>query len=85
MFVKELMLAKQANQKSVMFVTIISFFKKGFEFQPYVCNRYHNLLMMSMSLMDISIFNIKSSDYHCVVSEISKRGAIKLLKNIDFT
>ena len=28
---------------------------KGFEFQPYVCNRCYDLLMMSMNLGDIYI------------------------------
>ena len=36
---------------------------KGFKFQPNVCNRCHNLLMMSMNLSDIAILSIKSADY----------------------
>ena len=35
------------------------FLSKGFKFQLYVRNRCHNLLMMSMSLSDIAILNIK--------------------------
>ena len=31
-----------------------------FKFQPNVCNRCHDLLMMSMNLSDIAILNIKS-------------------------
>ena len=31
------------------------FLKKGFKFQPNVCNRFHDLLMMSMKLSDIAI------------------------------
>ena len=30
------------------------FLNKGFEFQPNVCNRCHDLLIMSMSLSDIT-------------------------------
>ena len=31
------------------------FLNKGFKFQSYVCNRSHNLLMMSMNLSNIAI------------------------------
>ena len=53
------------------------FLNKQFKFQPYVCKRYHNLLMMSMNLSDISTFNNKCSDYHCIVSGISKSKTTK--------
>ena len=35
------------------------FLNKGFKFQPNVCNRYHDLLIMSMNISDIAILNIK--------------------------
>ena len=38
------------------------FLDKGFKFQPNVCNRCHDLLMMSMNLSDIAILNIQGSD-----------------------
>ena len=38
-----------------------------------------------MNLGDIAILNIKGSDYCCIISRISKGGAVKLLKNIDMT
>ena len=44
----------------------------SFKFQPNVCNRCHNLLMMSMSLNDIAILNIKGSDY-CCYNLVSKK------------
>ena len=31
------------------------FLNYSFKFQPYVCNRSHDLLMMSMNLNDIAI------------------------------
>ena len=48
------------------------FLNKGFKFQRYVCNRSHDLLMMSMNHSDIAILNIKSADYRCIISGISK-------------
>ena len=38
-----------------------------------------------MNLCDIIIFNIKSANYHCIISEISKSEPINLLQNIDLT
>ena len=38
------------------------FLNYNFTFQPNVCNRCHDLLMMSISLSDIAILNIKGSD-----------------------
>ena len=75
---------KKTNQKSVIFVIIGIFWKKGFKFQTNVCNRYHHLLMMSMSLSNIYILNVKNDDYCCIVKIISKRETMKLLQNIGF-
>ena len=36
-------------------------------------------------MFNIAILNIKCADYCCVVSRISKREAIKLIQNNDFT
>ena len=41
--------------------------------------------MMSMNLSDIAILNIKGSDYHCIISLISKNKAINLMQNADLT
>ena len=57
----------------------------SFKFQPNVCNRCHDLLMMSIKLSDIAILNIKGSDYCCIISLISKNEAIKLLQNANLT
>ena len=61
------------------------FLNKGFKFQPNVCNRSHDLLMMSMSLSDIAILSIKSADYCCIIIGISKSEAINLMQNTDLT
>ena len=56
-----------------------------FKFQPNVCNRCHDLLMMSLKHSDIAILNIKGSDYRCIISLISKNEAIFLMQNADLT
>ena len=61
------------------------FLNYSFKFQPNVCNRCHDLLMMSVNLSDIAILNIKSSDCRCIISLISKNEAINLMQNADLT
>ena len=55
------------------------FLNKGFKFQPNICNRFHNLLMMSRSLSDIVVLNIKSANFRCIISRIMKNEAINLM------
>ena len=85
LFLKKLMLIRQANQKSATFVTNGIFLKNGFKFQPDVCNGCHHLLMMLTNLSDIAILNIKSAYYHCIISGSSKCEVINLMQNIDLT
>ena len=42
------------------------------KFQWNVCNRWHDLLTMFMNLSNIAILSIKGSDYHGIISLISK-------------
>ena len=46
----------------------------SFKLQPNVCNRCHDLLMRSVNLSDISIWNIKGSNYCCnlIIVELAK-------------
>ena len=84
-FLEELILIKQLHQKSAIFVIIAFFLNKAFKFQSYVCNGWHGLLIMSMSLSGIAILSIKGSDNLCIISGISKSEAINLMQNIDLT
>ena len=59
------------------------FLNYSFKFQPNVCNRSHDLLMMSVTLSDIAILNIKGSDFLCIMNLISKKEVIHLLQNGD--
>ena len=65
------------------FVTVGIF--KGFKFQPDFCNGCHHLSMMSINLRDIAILNMKSANYHCVISRTNKSEAINLMKNASLT
>ena len=48
------------------------FLNYSFKFQPNVCNRCHDLLMMSINLRKIAILSIEGSDYRCIINLISK-------------
>ena len=50
----------------------------SFKFQPNVCNRSGDLLMMCVNLSDSAILNIKGSNYCCIITLISKSEAINL-------
>ena len=41
--------------------------------------------MMSMNLNSIGILNLKATDYHCIISGISKSEAINLIQNTNLT
>ena len=80
-FLKKLTLIKQVHEKSVCHYWY--FLNYSFKFQPNVCNRCHDLLMMSMNIYDIAVLNCKSFDYCCVISLISKNEVINLMQNAD--
>ena len=61
------------------------FLNYSFKFQPNVCNRCHDLIMMSVNLSDVAVLNIKGSDYCCIISLNSKTDATNLLENADLT
>ena len=61
------------------------FLNYSFKFQPNICNRCHDLLMMSVNLSDIAILNIKDSNYRCIISLISKNEAINLLQDAELS
>ena len=50
---------KQVHQKSMILVITSIFLNIEFKFQPYVRNRFHNLLMMSINLSNNAILKIK--------------------------
>ena len=55
---------KASESKEYDICHYLHFLDKGFKFQPDVCNGCHNLLMMSMNLIDIAILNINDADYY---------------------
>ena len=77
-FMKELMLIRQVEQKSAIFITI-GFFKKRFKFQANICQGSHDLLTMSLKLSDIAILNIKGADYCSIINRSGKSKDINVI------
>ena len=48
------------------------FSDKEFKFQPDVCYRCHDVLMMSMNLSCIAILNNNGVNYRCISNRIAK-------------
>ena len=83
---EEINVNKASTSKECDACHYLYFLNYSFKLQPNVCNRFHDLLMMSMmNLSNIAILNIKGSDYCFIISLISKNEAIDLIQNADFT
>ena len=82
-FLKQLMLTKEMNQKSVIFVTIGIFEIKVLSFKRMFATVVNDLLAMSINLNDIAILDINGVDYRCIISGITKSKALNLLQNAD--
>ena len=54
---------KTSDSKECNVCHYLHFLNKDLKFQTIVCNRCHDLLMMSMNLSDIAILNIKGYNY----------------------
>ena len=53
----------------------------GYKYEPLVCNRCHDLLMVVYDLNDFMILNIKCVGFRCYVFNMSKSDAINPLNN----
>ena len=74
---------KRRKSKECNIIHYWYFSNKGFKFQQDFCNVCHYLLMMSMNNSDITILDIKSTNYGCFISGISNSEAINLMQNMD--
>ena len=82
-FVEEIDVNKKSASKGCHICHYWYFLNYSFEFQPNVCNR--RLQMVSMNLNDITIPNIKGSDYCCIISLNTKSETRNLMQNASLT
>ena len=61
------------------------YFKDKFNYQLYVCNKFHDFSMTVMDLSGFFILNIKHNDYRVYISGIDKKESMIILKksNLD--
>ena len=74
-------LNKSDKSKEFMICHYWYFKDIGYKYEPYVCNRCHDLLMVVYDLKNFMILNIKGVDYRCYIFNMSKNDAITLLNN----
>ena len=59
------------------------FLDKNFNYDPYLCNGYHDLIQKAMSFKNVAIVSIKQNDYRIHFCYISKNDAIILVTNFN--
>ena len=57
------------------------FLYKNFNYEPYLCNGCHDLMIKAMSFKNVAIISIKGNDYRIHFYYISKNDAITLMTN----
>ena len=57
------------------------FLDKSFNYDPYLCNGYHDLMQKAMSYKNFAIVSTKGNDYRINFCYISKNDAITLMTN----
>ena len=53
----------------------------GYKFDPYLCNKCHDISMSTYGLENIEILNVKGVDYRCILWNITRNDAINMLNN----
>ena len=78
-FLKEFYNDKSNKSVEYMICHYWYFKEIGFKYQPYICNKCHDLSMVVQDLKDLMILKTKVVDYRCYVFNMSKKDVIKLL------
>ena len=56
---------------------------KGFNYEPYLCNYFYDLMQKAMDFNDVVIVSNKESNYRIHFWYMSKDNAINIMKNYD--
>ena len=57
------------------------YFRDGFKYQPYVCNKCHDFSMGVQNLSDFFISTINNIDYRVYIVNVDKKAALHFLNN----
>ena len=63
----------------MIFVTIGKFKNIGFKYEPYLCNRCHDLMQKAMSFNNIAIVYVNGNTYRINFWYMSKDDAINIM------
>ena len=72
---------KTSASKECMLCHYWYFKDVGFEFEPLVCNKCHDILMTAYDLKDIAILNVKGVDFRCILWVVSRDEAVNRLND----
>ena len=78
---EEINLNKSNKAKECMICHYWYFLDIGYKYEPHICNKCHDILMIAHELENIAILNVKGIDYRRVLWNITKNDAIKILNN----
>ena len=54
---------------------------KNFNYEPYICSGYHDLMQKAINFNDVAIASIKENDFRIHFWYMSKNDAIVLMTN----
>ena len=54
---------------------------RNFEYEPYICNGYHDLIQKAVNFNDVAIVSVKGSYYIVPFWYMSKDDAINIMNN----
>ena len=72
---------KSDKSKEYMICHYWNFKDIGYKYEPHVCNKCHDLLLVVYDLKNFMILNIKGVDYRRFVFNMSKNDANTLINN----
>ena len=78
------MLIKKIYQKNVIFASIGILKILVLKYEPYLCNRYHNVMQKAMGFNNNAIVYIKKSAYRIHFQYMSKDDAINKMNGSNF-
>ena len=76
-----MILIKQNASKECDICHYWYFLDKNFNYEPYLCNGYHDLIQNALNFNDVAIGSIKGNDYRIHFWYISKNDAINIINN----
>ena len=72
---------KSNKSKECMIYHYRCFLNLNWTYEPYFCNRCHDISMMAYDLENIAMLNVKGIGYRCVMWSMTRNEAVHMLNN----